>query len=100
MKQQLLIVGLIMSAGVVGLAAAAGTQRPAPTIDPPPVVAAMTCTDPLVMGGPTSCKDTTTWYEYAKADCAARGYTTVTILGYSTSCGGSSYSYVKYQCCR
>lgn len=98
-KKHLLIGGLITSAMLVGIATRAGAQHPTPSVDAPPAMAAMTCSGPLVMGGPTSCKDTATWYGYAKADCAAMGYTALTILSYSTACGGGNYRFVKYQCC-
>lgn len=99
--KRLLFVGLIASAGLVGAAAAGGTRHSAPVAArlAPAAEPLTTCSEPLVLGGPTSCKDSTTWYAHAKADCAARGYTSVTILSYPDPCGGGS-RYVKYQCCK
>jgi hypothetical protein len=60
--------------------------------------AALTNCTTYVQGGPTSCKPTATWTDYAEQHCNSLGK----ILGgytFSTACGAGSYSYIKYTCC-
>jgi hypothetical protein len=56
-----------------------------------------TCTT-LEQGGPGSCKDVSTWKEYAYKDCIGRGLTLTDYLP-QDSCGGQSYQSVIYACC-
>ncbi len=96
MRKKTWMAALLLGAGLGGAAAA---HAKATTATGVPAPSPMTCTDPLVLGGADSCKDEGTWYEYAKADCAARGATAVVILSYFDSCGAGLWRDVKYECC-
>lgn len=51
-----------------------------------------------VQGSDSSCKDVSTWKQYAYDACMAQGLTLTAYSPYE-SCGTDVYRYVKYQCC-
>ncbi|MBS2017908.1 MAG: hypothetical protein JST00_33840 [Deltaproteobacteria bacterium] len=67
---------------------------PPPPPPPPPVC------DGRYEGGPTSCKSTTVWKQYASDACAKDGLK-LGDIGYGASCGtGGDVSEIKYTCCK
>lgn len=66
---------------------------PGPKPSPSPGV----CTTSLD-GGPSSCKSSSTWKEYASQYCADKGQT-LTNLSFGESCGADLYREMKYECC-
>jgi hypothetical protein len=65
---------------------------------PPPAEPASVCTASFGLGSPTSCKPQAAWYEHAKSDCAARGYTAVGSLSPANACW-KGFRSVDYTCC-
>lgn len=49
-------------------------------------------------GGPTSCKSSATWKDYAAAECKAKGFA-LTAIGYAEECGKDLYRWSKFECC-
>ena len=65
---------------------------------PPPAAPASVCTASRYLGGPTSCKSTPLWYEYAHQDCVARGYPKVGEIAYVDVCW-KGFRAVEFTCC-
>lgn len=49
-------------------------------------------------GGPTSCKSSATWKQYASDACKGKG-AALTRIDYAEECGKDLYRWTKYECC-
>jgi hypothetical protein len=66
-------------------------------LPPPPPPINSDC-EKRTMGGPTSCKDASTWKRYSDEDCRASGRSLTSYTPRETCAGGNTV-YVDYVCC-
>lgn len=96
-----------MLLGALGVLAASASARADSMSDsmpdsmdpaPPAPTPASVCTASFSLGSPTSCKPRALWTEYAKKECAGRGYPAVGSFSLGNACW-KGFRSVEYTCC-